>query len=923
MSVLQGSAETFYQQLCALKGDDTRAGVLDAAKSQLRTTKLALQKSFEDGSITGIDTAIAMSGLHDDILQALFHYADQHLFPTETPEAIALCGVGGYGRGEMAPFSDIDLLVLNPDKDPSERCKNITEYLLYMLWDMGLKVGHAVRTPEQSIVLARQDHTVLSALLDLRLLIGAKEPAMQLVQLLRKERTRAKTRAYITAKLDAREGRHAREGNSRYVIEPNIKEGKGGLRDLHELYWIARFVYGKKSNAKSDAPTRPHGVTAYVRHGLLNANDAKRFGAAAEFLWRVRHHLHFLAGRATESLSFDRQDALAMRMGYSEITAEARVEAFMRTYFLTAREVGALTRIACAKLESQSAILLPQGLDRFLPSFKRGLKAPGFVLDHGRLNFTNTRVLKKNPMLILRLFHIAGARNLDIHPDAFAALLQNMSLIDDEFRASPEATEIFLEILLKSAPPGAVLQTMNEAGVLGAYLPEFGAIVASTQFNMHHAYTVDDHTISLIKFLHDLETDVLAREHPYTTRFLKGFTERQRMCLYLACLFHDVGKSEGDQCLDGARMSRQATARMGLSDADSDTISWLVRNHLEMSETAQRRDTSDPATIEAFARIVGSVARLQMLTALTVVDIRAVGPGIWNDWKGELMRQVYDGALQYLLEGNTDPSQEMMSAALEDLQAKLSDDVSQDSTPMFKSLNTSYWKNTPQDVQIGHASFFHDAARAYTDDNNITHFVRTHLNRPKDITELWILSRDRNHLFADIAGAIAINGASVTGAQLYTGDDGLVFNVFYLQNTDNLAFGRKTPARLTKLETVTLQALQGELKDVSIPPTLSSRRAKAIPIHPRAALISSDATSAIIEVSGRDRPGLLYDLGHVFGTHDLSIRSAHMEVVGPKAIDVFYISHAENAPIDADKLRADLLSVLADTKLADAKPTGK
>ncbi|PHR91587.1 MAG: [protein-PII] uridylyltransferase [Robiginitomaculum sp.] len=922
MSELTGAAQNFYEKLCGFEGskEEVRPLVLDASKQALAEWKLALQTQFEDGKLTGIEAATKMAALHDDLLRALFVYADTQMFPTSAPEPVSLCAVGGYGRGEMAPFSDIDLLILNTDKQPSERCQNLSEYLLYMLWDLGLKVGHAVRTPEQSIALAREDHTVLSALLDLRLLAGTPEPAVELVDLLRKERTRAKTRAYITAKLAAREGRHNLAGNSRYVIEPNIKEGKGGLRDLHELYWISRFVYGKKSNTTADAPLKPHGVSAYVRHGLLNALDADRFTEAAEFLWQVRHHLHYLAGRATESLSFDRQDALAVRMGYTEKTPEARVEAFMHTYFMTAREVGALTRIACAKLESQSEILLPQGLDRFLPTSRRGLKAPGFVLDHGRLNFSNPKALKKNPVLILRLFHIAGARNLDIHPDAFATLAQNMSLIDDEFRASKEACEIFLEILLKSAPPGAVLQTMNEASVLGAYLPEFGAIVASTQFNMHHAYTVDDHTISLIKFLHDLETDELAREHPHTTKFLKGFTERQRKCLYLACLFHDVGKSEGDQCLDGARMARQATSRMGLPDADSDTIAWLVRNHLEMSETAQRRDTSDPATIENFARTVGSVARLQMLTALTVVDIRAVGPGIWNDWKGELMRQVYDGALQYLLDGSYDPAQESVNSAFDDLQGKLEDTTAKASAPMFKSLGESYWKNTPQDVQIAHATFFENAATAHTDvkvdakakNTKASHFVRANLNRPKDVTELWILSRDRTHLFADIAGAIAINGASVTGAQLYTGEDGFVFNIFYLQNPEGLAFGRQTPARLAKLEATTLQALKGKLGNLALPPTQPSRRADAIPIHPRAAFVSSDKNSAIIEVSGRDRPGLLYDLGRTFDAHGLSIHSAHMEVLGPKAIDVFYVSYAQDISLNEERLRADLIGVLSD-----------
>ena len=680
MSSLSPPAHTVFKELCALKDIHNTAHVLRTTQQALTRWKSTLRVQFETAQRSGIDTATAMAELHDDILKALFAFTITQIFPLESSKnnglnQISLCAVGGYGRGEMAPFSDLDLLFLTPSKTPSGREKNIVKYFLYILWDLGLKIGHAIRSPEHSIVLARNDETILSSLLDLRWLAGARTPASQLVTLLRKERTRAKIRNYISTKLSARDVRHAREGNSRYVIEPNIKEGKGGLRDLHELYWISRFVYGKKNHTKTDVPVKPHGVIAYIRHDLLSEKDAKRFTNAAEFLWQVRHHLHYIAGRASESLSFDRQDALAKRMGYTQDRPEARVEDFMRTYFMTTKEVGALTRIACAKLESQSAILLPQGLDRFLPTSRRGLKEPGFVLDHGRLTFTNAKILKKKPLLILRLFQIAGTRNLDIHPDGFAILSQNTSLIDEGFRSDPEAAKIFIEILLDSKAPGAVLKTMNEAGVLGAYLPEFGTIVARTQFNMHHAYTVDDHTISLIRILHDIEVGNLEREHPLASGFLKDLARRHRKCLYLACLLHDVGKSEGDQCLDGARMARRATLRMGLSDSDSDTVSWLVRNHLEMSETAQRRDTTDPATIERFARIVGSIARLQMLTALTIVDIKAVGPGIWNDWKGALMRQLYAGARQCLLDGGYDPDRVASRSDMNTLMDILTDDT--------------------------------------------------------------------------------------------------------------------------------------------------------------------------------------------------------------------------------------------------------
>lgn len=908
---LSKAGDSLFNKLALIKGvsDQTKAEILPVLKQGLSDAKRSIQIKFENGDLTGIKTAEAMATCHDDMLCALFEYACHVQFPLDDfdqPEHVALCAVGGYGRGEMAPFSDLDLLILNTNKSDMERCDKITEYVLYLLWDMGLKVGHATRTPEQSIFLARQDETVLTALLDLRLLAGAPEPATKLVQLVRKERTGARTRSFIAAKLSSRDARHQREGDSRYVIEPNIKEGKGGLRDLHELYWISRFIYGGK-NSKIEPPIKPHGVAAYLQLGLLDPDAAKRFTAAAEFLWRSRIHLHFLAGRALEVLSFDRQDAMAKRMGYKQEYPEERVEAFMRNYFMTAREVGALTRIACAKLEGQSALLLPQGLDRLLPTSRRGLKAPGFVLDHGRLDFASQRALMKNPFLMLDLFRVAGDRNLDIHPDAFAAILKHLHLIDDDYRQHPDASEIFQDILLNTQAPGAVLKTMNEAGVLGAYLPEFGAIVGRTQFNMHHAYTVDDHTLALVRYLHDIESGECEREHPLTSKFIKDWDDRLRRMVYLACVFHDVGKGQGDQCIEGAALSRDACRRLGLPDADVETISWLVRNHLEMSETAQRRDTSDPETVKNFARIVGSVTRLQMLTALTCVDIKSVGPGIWNDWKGELLRQLYERARQDLM-GEFEPVENEAPDSFRDLLKTKSNDKTADvSWPVFNALPAHYWNNFSEDDQLLHATFFKAAH-----DNKKAHHVTTRLNRDIDITELWVLTKDRGHLFADLTRAIASCGASVMGAHLHTGTNDMVFNVFYVQNSEGLAFGRKNRKRLHDMVSFTERAAVGDTDTLNMPDALPSRRAAAIPIRPRISIDQKDQNNAIIEVEGRDRPGLLYVLATILHAHDLSVNSAHIEVAGPKAIDVFYVGHSPDKVLTDSSLKDDLLTALSE-----------
>jgi len=853
-----------------------RAQILSVLKEKLQHGQTKVQKRFEDGAISALEAATELASAHDVLVVTIFNYADQVLFPGTNPKQasqISICAVGGYGRGELAPFSDLDLLFLHSKQADEKRCAQITEYVLYMLWDLGLKIGHGMRTPAQCISLGRVDETILTTLLDLRFLSGGRDPAIHLVELLRQMRTRSAKRKFIRAKLSARDARHNRAGNSRYVIEPNVKEGKGGLRDLHELYWIARFVHGTKS-AKNDPariPDKPHGVEAYLRHGLLDAKAGKRFGDAAEFLWKVRFNLHYKVGRAAEVLSFDRQAAIARRMGYHQVENEQLVEAFMHTYFKTTREVGALTRIACTKLESQSALLLPQGLDRLLPTSRRGLKQKGFVLEHGRLNFSSLAGLKKKPIDILKLFEIAGVRNLDIHPDAFFIISQNLNLIDDKFRGNAEAADVFFDILLQTKAPGATLRTMNEAGVLGAYIPEFGSIVGRTQFNMHHAYTVDDHTLSLIGFVHDLESGRFAREHAVSSKFIKSWTRRLRLCVYLACLLHDTGKGKGDQCVEGAVLARNCARRLGLEEADTDTVAWLVRNHLEMSETAQRRDLSNLRTIEVFAGKIGSVTRLQMLAVLTIVDIRAVGPGIWNDWKGELLRELYTKTAQKLM-GET---------ARRDEEANEIDE-------QIKTL-------PPHALQGAHAVF-------------------VSCDRQKDITAAWVLTRDRQHLFAALTGAIANRGASIVGARLHTDESGRVLNVFYLQNAQGLAYGRQNDSKLQKLQQAVLQATTDKTLPDASPDAPPSRRAGAIPIHPRVAVIKDGRGQFIIEIEGRDRPGLLYGLSRVLGQHSLSVRSAHIEVAGPKAVDVFYVSTLasgkRSAPFDQHQLRDDLLTLL-------------
>ncbi len=863
-------------------GEDRRGRVLEALR-QTRATGMGQAKElFSMGRIGGLETAAFIASIHDVVITTLYDYTTTHEVPVTNPteaERFAVLAVGGYGRAEMAPQSDVDLLFLTADKKGSTYTEQVTEFMLYMLWDLGLKVGHATRTIDQCISLAKEDQTILTSLLDMRYLRGEKVLSDKLYTKFRKDVTKGKGRNYIASKLEERDARHAREGNSRYVIEPNIKEGKGGLRDLHVLYWIARFL------DKENKITDPQLADGYVELGLFDKQAAIRFTHAADFLWRARIWLHFTAERPTETLSFDKQTVLARKMGYASGPVEVAVEKFMREYFTNAKEVGALTRIACAKLEAAKALRLPPGLDALLPGSKRNLKNKALIMDHGRLNFADPMQIRHDPTIIMQLFETAGRRNVDIHPDAFSAIDFRRNIIDTDFRRNPFNSKLFQKILLGSKAPYATLKAMNESGVLGRYLLEFGGIVARTQFNMHHAYTVDEHTLRLVNNYHDLEHGRLTDENPVISEIAKDFTKEQRLTIYLTCLLHDTGKGQGDQCIEGAQLGRRACRRLGMSQEITDTVAWLIRRHLDMSETAQRRDISDPDTIEEFGKLVGSIERLNLLFALTVVDIRSVGPGIWNDWKGVLLRNLYQATANYL-EGKEelDPASRA-NAAIEQLREKLPEKTAARIEPLIEELPQNYWLNFGMADLIRHARFFNQVT-----EDGVESAVQTRLTRDRDITELWVLTRDRSGLFADLTKAISSSGASIVGAHLNTSDSGRVMNVFYLQNAEGLAFGRQSNHALELLRKRAQRAAEGDVTNLTIQKARESRRAGAIPVKPLVKFPNNKSEgTTILEIQGRDRPGLLHDIATVLSDANVEVLSAHIEVVGTTAIDSFYL----------------------------------
>jgi [protein-PII] uridylyltransferase len=848
-----------------------RERALDLIHAALFRGRMIALERLEEGA-DGLETAQLLSAVMDECLAALHEFTIQHIFRAHNPteaERMAVLAVGGYGRNVLAPSSDVDLLFVRNARQTAW-AESVIEYMLYALWDMGLKVGHAFRTIDECIRLSREDVTIRTAILDKRFLFGDRALYDKLSERFQKEVVAGRAAEFVAAKLAERDARHAKEGDSRYRVEPNVKDGKGGLRDLQTLYWIAKYVHGGDN------------LSGVLDNSAFSQQDKAAFLREARFLWTVRCHLHFLTGRPEERLSFDLQPEMAARLGYSDRRNATSVERFMKRYFLAAKEVGSLTRILCAKLETEQK-KKPGGRRLLAPRPPASLQnEEGFAIDGGRLSVTAPDVFARDPRRLIRLFWLASERDLDIHPEAMSAARRSLSMFSRSLRHDPEAQAMFLDIVTFRHPRPKVLGLMNEAGVLGRFLPEFGGIVGRTQFNMYHHFTVDEHTLMAVETVNAIEQGQYKDSHPLATQLFSRI--KNRRALYLAMLLHDTGKGRGDQQIEGAKQARAAALRLGLPEDEAELVAWLVGNHLEMSDTAQRRDISDPATISGFAAKVGNLERLRLLLILTVADIRAVGPGVWNGWKGQLLRDLYFATEAALRGGRTDETSVRLQLAerAEEARRALLARIPQPPQELL-AVEDAYW------IQFGAESHARHAAKLA---NREAVVVAAHVDPTRSVTEVLVSAPDRAGLFVDLCGALAANGANVAAAHLYTSGDSRVLDVFDVQDAKGAPLGADHAHTLERtLADLRKAALGGD--DVRRPgkAPAPTRRLSAFIVSP-SVRIERPASSkhAILEVSGRDRLGVLYDIARVLAEAGLSIRSAHVGSYGERVHDVFYVS---------------------------------
>jgi len=873
-----------------------RTAALASVRQSFLAARESIQHHVETGVMPGLAAARALSTLQDEIIAVLFDLAVRHFHPMPNPtdsERLAIVATGGYGRGLLAPFSDIDLLFLLPFKQTAW-AENVTEFVLVSLWDLGLKVGHATRTPTECTHLAKEDISIRTSLMEARFLLGERALFDELHEKFWSDVASGNGREFVEAKLAERDARHTRQGESRYLVEPNLKEGKGGLRDLQTLYWLGKYLY------------RVQDTEELIQHGVFTEEEFRLFQKAEAFLWDVRCQLHYLAGRAEERLSFDLQPELARRMGYEDAEPHHAVERFMRSYFLVTKDVGDLTRIFCATLEDQNRKKRPS-LAGVLPGFLKR-SSDEFFIDGGRLA-ARAGIFEADAVNLIRLFHVADARGVDIHPATLQAVTRSLDLIDERIRNDATANTLFLEIVASKHNPEKALRRMNEAGVLGRFLPEFGRIVAQMQFNMYHHYTVDEHSLHAIGNLADIERGERKKDHPLASDLIKRVQSRE--ALYLAMLLHDIAKGmPGDHSEQGAVIAENVCKRVGLSVADTANVVFLVRHHLVMSDVAQRRDVGDPQTVQNFVRIVQTPERLRLLLLLTVADIRAVGPGVWNGWKGQLLRDLYAEAENLMSAGDATPARHSRVAeAKRALEGKLRDIPKAVREHALSRHVDSYWHAFDTEAHARHARLMAEA-----DARKEIVAVVGRSDEFRAVTEIVIYTKDHPGLFSQLAGAIAVSRGSIVDAKIFTTADGYALDVFSVQDADGGPFG--DAARVVRLKRAIEKTLAGEVlpRDVFAqrPP---KKRARAFKVRPRV-LFDNEASllSTLIEVETADRPGLLYEITHALFESGLSISSAIIATYGERAVDVFYVrdqyghrvTHAERLAAIEGRLMAAL-----------------
>ncbi len=816
---------------------------------------------------------------------------------------ICVVAVGGYGRGLCAPYSDIDLLVLCQNEAAGKNAESALQDVFCTIWDAKRKLGHALHDLDGVFQQASVDLHFRTSILDTRKIYGAaglydefKKRRSEFFQSDRKKE-------FIRLKMAEQEARHIKAGHSRYPVEPNVKEGKGALRDLQNLHWLEKFLIESESQG--------------VLTEFFEPADLVTLEQAEKFLWTLRFHLHSEAGKAEELLSFGYQNRLAKKLKYHKRDGAQEAQRMMKQYFLTARKVGDLTRIYCNALQEKYQyrtrfLSLPFPLFAKITSFFQPARVthPDFIVRNERLTFKFPEEILKKPELIVKLFRISDETGAEPHPEALKIVRRALPILNRKFRELTEPYEDFRAILCRGVTPEISLRRLVEAGLLGKLFPQLEPIIALTQFNMYHHYTVDEHLIRAVGALKEIDSGLRKAEHPLANHLIKDIHHKE--ALYLSVFLHDALKGgDRDHSEAGAEFAYFCARKLGFSENESLLVEWLVLHHLAMSDTSQRRDLSDPEVIEKFADLVRSPERLRLLLILTVADIRAVGPGVWNGWKGELLRRLYrETSIRLTGEPGGAFGFHGASASIERLKQEFKEEYRQKGLQPrydFNDFPPAYWRNIDAVTARRHHDLMIKAREMNKD--AIAEMIP---DRDHDMSEALIFAPDYSGLFAGLAGTLSSAGISVKAAKILTGPNETALDSFVIQDQSGGAIYEKSHSERI------IEKITEVIKEKKIDFSAERSRvfAKYTPDNPfslAAEVIIDNRSSAdhtLIEISAPDRPFLLYDLACVLLENGLSVRSAHINTYGDKATDIFYVKNKfgmkAEGEVMIDKLRAEL-----------------
>lgn len=840
-----------------------------AWKERIRAGRDRLFGDFDRGASIG-SLVLGRSRLIDEVLREVWDY---HVGATADA---ALVAVGGYGRQELHPASDVDILVLI-EADAEARLAAPLEQLVICLWDIGLEVGHSVRTPEECAREAILDVTVMTNMIEARLICGSSVLCYRMRTATAPDRLWNSEQFFAAKTIEQRERWH-KYGGTAYNLEPNIKENPGGLRDIQMIGWVAKRHF--------EAET----LHDLVGHGFLTESEYETLMEGQNLLWRIRFSLHRIAGRREDRLLFEYQRNLANQFGFEDGANNLAVEQFMQQYYRTVQELNRLNEMLLQLF--REAILLHDDVGPPVPVNKR------FQSRSGYLEVTSATVFQRYPIALLEIFHI-----LQLHPEldgvrasTIRLIRENRHRIDEDFRADLRARSLFMEILRHPSGLTHAARRMNRYGVLAAYIPAFANIVGRMQYDLLHVYTVDEHTLTLLRNLRRFTIPKHDDEFPLCSAIARRIPKLE--LLYLAGLFHDVAKGRGgDHSLLGARDAWDFCALHGLPEFDSRLIAWLVEKHLLMSMTAQRKDISDPEVIQSFAAIVGDPTRLDYLYLLTVADARATNPERWNSWKDALLRELYHGTRRALLRGLENPQAQselihQKQTEARRLVARYGGDPSACDTLWNKFSQDLFLHNSPDEIAW-------QTRQILACDPSQLPLVVIRPVTARGGTEIFIYSADRTNLFGRTTALLDQMGLSVMDARIMTTVDAMAVNTYQVLDQDGIPV--HDPLRMEEIRSALVSDL-AEASGSGIQVARSMpRRLRYFPTQTRVSFASDEPNSrTIMRLTTLDRPGLLAEVGAVFQSCGIRLQNAKIATVGAEVDDVFFITNDDETPITCE-----------------------